>query len=37
METVNTTARLATLRSLMKQNGVDIYGISPRSPLSPSD
>ncbi|KAK4249640.1 peptidase M24, structural domain-containing protein [Corynascus novoguineensis] len=25
METVNTTARLASLRSLMKQNGVDVY------------
>jgi Xaa-Pro aminopeptidase len=25
METVNTTTRLATLRSLMKENGVDIY------------
>lgn len=26
METVDTTARLASLRSLMKQKGVDIYG-----------
>jgi hypothetical protein len=26
METVNTTARLAALRSLMKEKGVDIYG-----------
>ena len=27
METVNTTARLAALRALMKENGVDIYGM----------
>jgi hypothetical protein len=27
METVNTTARLAAVRALMKENGVDIYGI----------
>lgn len=33
METVNTTARLTALRSLMKENGVDIYGIPP-SPSS---
>ncbi len=35
METVNTTARLAAVRSLMKENGVDIYGISPISPTAP--
>lgn len=29
METVNTTARLTALRSLMKDNGVDVYGTPP--------
>ncbi len=28
METVNTTARLAAVRSLMKENGVDIYSMA---------
>jgi hypothetical protein len=28
MTTVNTTARLAAVRSLMKENGVDLYGIT---------
>jgi Xaa-Pro aminopeptidase len=28
METVDTTSRLAALRSLMKDRGVDVYGIS---------
>lgn len=36
METVNTTSRLAALRSLMKKNGVDIYGIPPSTlPIIP--
>lgn len=36
METVNTTTRLAALRSLMKKNGVDIYGIPPSTlPIIP--
>ncbi len=40
METVNTTARLAALRALMKENGVDIYGmpyVSPSSPVPTAD
>ncbi len=35
METVNTTARLAALRALMKENGVDIYSMPYTSPSSP--
>jgi len=39
MVTVNTTSRLAALRSLMKERKVDIYGtdatgIQPRMPLA---